>query len=102
MECRQEVGPEKRDGKLKLEPKVGRKVQHGERDERCGEGHHRRRTGRFPRLDSAYHVGQIVLIARILAGDQWATITIPRSASAGFSQRVWGTGHYQTPKPEER
>ena len=48
-----------------------------------------------------YHVGQIVLIARILAGDQWTTITIPRGTSAAFNQRVWGTGHYQSPKPEE-
>jgi len=32
-----------------------------------------------------YHVGQIVLIARILAGDHWTTITIPRGASAGFN-----------------
>ena len=47
-----------------------------------------------------YHVGQIVLIARILAGDRWATITIPRGASAGFNQRVWGKGHYQAPEPE--
>jgi hypothetical protein len=46
-----------------------------------------------------YHVGQIVLIARILAGDHWTTITIPRGASAGFNQRVWGKGHYQSPKP---
>jgi hypothetical protein len=43
-----------------------------------------------------YHVGQIVLIARILAGDNWATITIPRGASASFNQKVWGKGHYQT------
>jgi hypothetical protein len=49
-----------------------------------------------------YHVGQIVLIARILAGDQWATITIPRGASEGFNQRVWGQGHYQSPKTEEK
>ena len=48
-----------------------------------------------------YHVGQIVLIARVLAGDDWTTITIPRGASAGFNQRVWGKGHYQTTKPEE-
>ena len=41
-----------------------------------------------------YHVGQIVLIARILAGDHWTTITIPRGASAAFNQRVWGKGHY--------
>jgi hypothetical protein len=49
----------------------------------------------------AYHVGQIVLIARILAGDDWSTITIPRGASANFNQKVWGKGHYQTPKQEE-
>ncbi len=42
-----------------------------------------------------YHVGQIILIARILAGEQWTTITIPRGASAGFNQQVWGKGHYQ-------
>ena len=47
-----------------------------------------------------YHVGQIVLIARILAGEDWTTITIPRGASAGFNQRVWGQGHYQPPKAE--
>jgi hypothetical protein len=43
-----------------------------------------------------YHVGQIMLIARILAGDNWQTITIPRGASATFNQAVWGKGHYQT------
>ena len=48
-----------------------------------------------------YHVGQIVLIARILAGDAWATITIPRGASASYNQRVWGKGHYQPPTPEK-
>ena len=43
----------------------------------------------------AYHVGQIVMVARILAGDNWQTITIPRGASATFNQKVWGRGHYQ-------
>jgi hypothetical protein len=42
-----------------------------------------------------YHVGQIILIARILAGENWKTITIPRGASATFNQRVWGCGSYQ-------
>jgi hypothetical protein len=42
----------------------------------------------------AYHVGQIVLIARILAGEQWTTITIPRGESANFNQRVWGREQY--------
>lgn len=36
-----------------------------------------------------YHVGQIVLIARILAGDAWTTLTIPRGESASYNQRVW-------------
>jgi hypothetical protein len=49
-----------------------------------------------------YHVGQIVLIARIVAGDQWATITIPRGGSAEFNQQVRGKGHHLTPKPEEK
>jgi hypothetical protein len=49
-----------------------------------------------------YHVRQIVLIARILAGDHWTTITIPRGTSAAFNERVWGPGHYQAPKPEEK
>ena len=49
-----------------------------------------------------YHIGQIVLIARILSGDRWDTITIPRGASASFNRRVWGDGHYQTPMPREK
>ena len=44
---------------------------------------------------TAYHCGQIMLIARILAGDQWTTITIPRGASANFNQQVWGKEHYK-------
>jgi uncharacterized protein DUF1572 len=42
-----------------------------------------------------YHVGQIMLIARILAGYNWTTITIPRGASAKFNQRVWGAGSFR-------
>jgi hypothetical protein len=49
-----------------------------------------------------YHVGQIVLIARILAGEQWTTITIPRGASARYNQRVWGKGHYQPSTQEQQ
>jgi Protein of unknown function (DUF1572) len=50
---------------------------------------------------TAYHVGQIILIARIHAGDQWTTITIPRGGSSSFNERVWGIGHYRTKPPEE-
>jgi hypothetical protein len=44
----------------------------------------------------SYHVGQIVLIARILAGDNWTTITIPRGASASVNQRVWATDAFRS------
>jgi hypothetical protein len=38
-----------------------------------------------------YHVGQIVLIARILAGDgPWNTLTIARGKSAEYNERAWG------------
>jgi hypothetical protein len=40
-----------------------------------------------------YHVGQIIMIARILAGDKWQTITIPRGGSATYNQTVWSKGH---------
>jgi uncharacterized damage-inducible protein DinB len=43
----------------------------------------------------SYHVGQIMLIARILAGEQWTTITIPRGQSAQFNERTWGGGYRQ-------
>ena len=43
-----------------------------------------------------YHVGQIIMIARILAGDNWNTITIPRGHSASYNKSVWGKGHYRT------
>ena len=44
----------------------------------------------------AYHIGQIIMIARILAGDDWETITIPRGESKSYNKAVWGKGHYQT------
>jgi hypothetical protein len=34
------------------------------------------------------HVGQIVLLAKHFAGDQWQTLTIPRKKSADFNRRV--------------
>jgi uncharacterized protein DUF1572 len=42
-----------------------------------------------------YHVGQIIMIARILAGDPWQTITIPRGGSSTFNKTAWGQGHSQ-------
>lgn len=43
---------------------------------------------------TAYHVGQIVLFARHLAGDQWTVLTIPRGASEQFNKTHWGGKAY--------
>jgi Protein of unknown function (DUF1572) len=39
---------------------------------------------------TCYHIGQIVQIARILAGDKWKTLTIPRGGSDQFNKANWG------------
>jgi len=36
----------------------------------------------------AYHVGQIVLLAKYFAHDRWQSLSVPRNRSAEFSQRV--------------
>jgi|SRR5450432_724349 len=35
-----------------------------------------------------YHVGQIVQIARILAGDEWTVLTVPRGGSKQFNEKM--------------
>ena len=39
-----------------------------------------------------YHVGQIILLARHFAKDDWQTITIPRGGSRVYNDDVWGKG----------
>ena len=39
---------------------------------------------------TCYHVGQIVQVARIHAGEQWTTLTIPRGGSEHFNKAHWG------------
>jgi uncharacterized damage-inducible protein DinB len=39
---------------------------------------------------TCYHIGQIVQIARIHAGQHWNTLTIPRGGSGQFNQANWG------------
>lgn len=39
---------------------------------------------------TCYHVGQIVQLARIHAGDSWNTLTIPRGKSDEFNRQNWG------------
>ena len=37
---------------------------------------------------TAYHVGQIVYLARHLAGDRWTSLSIPKGKSAEFNARM--------------
>ena len=39
---------------------------------------------------TCYHIGQIVQLARIHAGDNWKTLTIPRGQSETYNQANWG------------
>jgi hypothetical protein len=39
---------------------------------------------------ACYHIGQIVQVARIHAGEKWNTLTIPRGASEQFNKAHWG------------
>jgi hypothetical protein len=39
---------------------------------------------------TCYHIGQIVLLARIQAGENWETLTIPRGGSKQFNDANWG------------
>jgi Protein of unknown function (DUF1572) len=39
---------------------------------------------------TCYHIGQIVLIARVHAGEKWNTLTIPKGGSKQFNQANWG------------
>ena len=38
---------------------------------------------------TCYHIGQIVQAARVLAGDNWTTMTIPKGGSEQFNQTNW-------------
>lgn len=39
---------------------------------------------------TCYHIGQIVQVARIHAGDRWQTLTIPRGGSEQYNREHWG------------
>lgn len=39
---------------------------------------------------TCYHIGQIVQVARIHAGENWNTLTIPRGGSEQFNKTHWG------------
>ncbi len=48
----------------------------------------------------AYHAGQIVMIARILVGDNWQVLTIPRDGSRQYNAQTWGSGEFSSFAPE--
>jgi Protein of unknown function (DUF1572) len=39
---------------------------------------------------TCYHIGQIVQVSRIHAGEKWTTLTIPRGQSEQFNKAHWG------------
>ena len=39
---------------------------------------------------TCYHIGQIVQLARVHAGEAWTTLTIPRGGSEQFNRAHWG------------
>jgi hypothetical protein len=39
---------------------------------------------------TCYHIGQIVQVARIRAGEKWNTLTIPKGGSEQFNKAHWG------------
>jgi hypothetical protein len=39
---------------------------------------------------TCYHIGQIVQVARIHAGEHWTTLTIPRGGSEQYNKENWG------------
>jgi hypothetical protein len=39
---------------------------------------------------TCYHVGQIIQVARIHAGEKWNTLTIPKGESEQFNKAHWG------------
>lgn len=49
---------------------------------------------------TAYHVGQIVFLARHLRADDWQSLSIPKRQSSTFNQRAWGTE--AASRPEKR
>lgn len=46
---------------------------------------------------TAYHVGQIVFLARHLRSNDWQSLSIPRGQSGTFNQRAWGTSSASRP-----
>jgi hypothetical protein len=46
---------------------------------------------------TAYHVGQIVFLARHLRADDWQSLSIPKGQSSALNKRAWGTPASSSP-----
>lgn len=42
----------------------------------------------------AYHIGQIVYIAKMIKGDEWKSLTIPKGQSNSFSEKKFSKGKH--------
>lgn len=45
---------------------------------------------------TCYHVGQIMLVARMLCAGDWQVLTIPRGQSADYNAEVWGKKNFES------
>jgi hypothetical protein len=43
----------------------------------------------------AYHVGQIVFLGKMLKGEQWQSLSIPKGASQAFNQEKFSKGKHE-------
>ncbi len=48
---------------------------------------------------TCYHVGQIVMLARIHAGENWITLTIPKGGSEQYNKKHWARAEARIPEP---
>lgn len=45
---------------------------------------------------TCYHVGQIIMMSRILCAGDWNVITIPRGESSDYNAKSWGQDSYKS------
>lgn len=50
---------------------------------------------------AAYHVGQVVFLARHLRSSDWQSLSIPKGQSSTFNQRAWGTPAASRPEHQK-
>lgn len=48
---------------------------------------------------TCYHIGQIVMMSRVLCTTDWQVITIPRGKSGDHNARVWGQDDFRSHHP---